>query len=289
MIYQAVCEVLEGIDAEGRAGSPDAAAWEADVASRMTMLESAYKDLSKVGRQSIDYGDRAAQAAYLYRYVFGHAEFVAEFLALARTKLGQPLFRPGEIRVISLGGGPASELLGLTEYLTSPSGEAHVTSVHYTLIDKEANWERVATAVARQAGRHIPVTFEFRVFDVEDATATPPSLADADLVIASYFISELAQVAQRQTAHDNVADMLKTMKRDALLLYKDSRASPVLDLLRVIVRRAGGLSEIFEEPRQFTASPSGQHRIMQRYATRFPYGLKLNATLVSKLYRSIKP
>ena len=288
MIYQAVSEVLAGIDAEGRAGSMEAA-WEGNVLNRMDALKASYTTLSEVGRPLIDYSELATQAAYVYRYVLGHAEFIYEFLTLARSKNVKPLFGASEIRVASLGGGPASELLGLVKYLRGSLGEPQITKIHYTLIDKEANWGRVATAIARQAGRHILVELVFRTFDVEDVAAFGrPSISDADLVIASFFISEIVQVPRRLAARDNIVAMLKTMKPDALLLYKDSKAPPFLNSMREIVRRAGNLSETFEEDQQFTASAGGEHRIMRHYAMRFGYGPKLTSKAVSKMYRSVR-
>ena len=253
----------------------------------MAALKAAYEVLREAERQPIDYSDRSTQAAYVYRYVLGHAEFISEFLTLARAHIAKPLFSSGELRVASLGGGPASELLGLVNYLTGSSGEAQVTRLHYTLIDKEPNWKPVAAAIAEKARRHIPVDLEFTAFNLENAGATRPSLADTDLVIASYFISEIVQVPQRQTAHDSLVAMLKTMKPGTLLLYKDSKAKSFLDLLRTIIRRTGGLKEIFEADEVFTANASGQHGIMHRYKERFEYDFKLSKTIVSKLYRIV--
>lgn len=72
MICEAVQSVLEALDEQGRT---DFADWEERVKASLISLEAEYKTLLQTDRSPISYSDLSSQAAYVYRYVYGHAEF----------------------------------------------------------------------------------------------------------------------------------------------------------------------------------------------------------------------
>jgi hypothetical protein len=167
MIYDSVKGVLAALDAQGDTDYED---WNDQVASSLATLEGSYRELRNANRDLIDYNDLATQAAYVFRYVLGHADFVHDFLKHARVSTGKPLFKDEEIWVTSIGGGPGSELLGLLKYLSENDGEPKITKIVYTVIDKEKNWEHVVDMFIDEVDTEIEVDLYFQTCDVSAPT-----------------------------------------------------------------------------------------------------------------------
>jgi hypothetical protein len=122
-------KLLYDLDQQGQAEMPDD--WEDQVADRLESLRNAYENLTSPGRPEIDYSDLATQAAYVFAYAIGRAEFTYQLLKRHRAELGEPIF-PNEIaRITSLGGGPGSEIVGVVKYILDASNGEKVKSIKY--------------------------------------------------------------------------------------------------------------------------------------------------------------
>jgi hypothetical protein len=212
MIYDAVKAVLTALDEQGDADYDD---WSDRLTERLASLEASYRDLRNANRDLIDYSDLATQAAYVFRYVLGHADFIYDFLRLIREKLGAPIFDDEEIWVTSVGGGPGSELLGLLKYLEKADDEPDIKKIVYTVIDKEANWEHVVNAFVENVETDLEIEVVFQTFDVSSANVpNAVTLKDEELVIMSFFISEVCALPNNARVCENVKNLLGTMKPD---------------------------------------------------------------------------
>ena len=134
MISEIFEELLLSLDELGRDARGES--WEDDVAEELIGLRAAYDCLTEPDRSVIDYSDPATQAAYVYAYAIGRAEFTYQLLKRHRAALGAPIFKTKEARVTSLGGGPGSEIAGLVKYLLDEDSGEEVESIKYWVFDK---------------------------------------------------------------------------------------------------------------------------------------------------------
>ena len=283
MITDVVRAVLERLDAQGQVDHGD---WDEQMVSRMVSLEASYRELRNRQRDLINYSELSTQTAYFYRYVIGHAEFVYQVLTRARADTGAPLFDAEEIRVTSVGGGPASELLGLIKYLSEGDGEPDISKISYTVIDKERHWEHLVDLVIESLETEIEIEAQFQTCDLSgDVIAGDVSLENEDLVIMSYFISEICAIPAAQQIMANLNGLLGGMQNGALLLYNDSSAwsfHSFFDSRVSAARRFNGIVEIREELRAEAPQFEG---IFANINFRTGYGLKLSSSTVAKVLR----
>ena len=95
--FPAVSPVLAGLDQRGLAANPED--WDTKVAEAVRGFSTAYGNgaLLERNRALIDYGSLATQAAYVFMYVAGHADFLNQVLTRRRLWACW-LERPGPTR-----------------------------------------------------------------------------------------------------------------------------------------------------------------------------------------------
>lgn len=200
-----------------------AESWPALLRERQVSLENEYKKLSVDGRDPIDYSDIATQAVYVFKYAMPRAYFADEFLRRHREKIGAPLFKRDHINVVSFGGGPASELVGLINFLEEHSDE-EVASISYAVLDKNGEWEQVALKVISEIDTPIGIEFEFRELDFADSAGCKKiGVHDTDLLMFSYVSSELCALDQRDLIQQNLNEILSTMATQTRMLFIESK------------------------------------------------------------------
>lgn len=286
MIYNAVNAVLTALDAQGQTDHDD---WSDQLAERLASLEASYRELRNANRDLINYSDLATQAAYVFRYVLGHADFIYDFLCLIRNNLGAPIFSDEEIWVTSIGGGPGSELLGLLKYLKEVKGEPKINKIVYTVIDKESNWEHVVESFVDLVETDIDINLVFQNFDFSSPIIPEGvTLEYEELVIMSFFISEICSLPNGATVSKSLESLLSTMKDDSLLLYNDSDAYSFYTFLNGRVRGAKRFEQLLDINAEFKSDTPDYDGVMLEYVEEFDYRPKLSSKAVSKLLRRVK-
>jgi Putative SAM-dependent methyltransferase len=214
--------VLGGLDKTGR--KQHGADWMPIVKDRIGGLEEAYKILNQVGRVPIDYRDLPTQAAYIYAYAMPRAYYSDEFLRRHRSVLGKSLFNEPEVTVVSFGGGPGSELVGLLNYLDDEELGEPVTSVSYRVYDKDGDWSSVASDVIEKVDSGVKVEMTYHQLDLADGAATSVvDVSDADLIIFSYVMSELCALSDKDVIAKNLNGILAKMRSGAAMLFVESK------------------------------------------------------------------
>ncbi len=283
MPYDCFRAVLEDLNQVGRdeLGSD----WEPEVTSALTTLEASYKELLNSSRSLIDYSELPAQTAYTFVYAVGRAEFTYEILKRFKDQAGKPLFGKRKLRIVSIGGGPASELVGLVKYLQETSAEENVGGLTYDVYDKEENWEHVASqVVANISGVSIQGPNYFQL-DLADTTeCSQINLHEADLVILSFVISEVCCLPDSDVIKKNVASVLSTLSTGAHVLYNDSDAYSFYTCMNLIAAKTKGLTQMGEVQDLIAISApdlSGEFEDMIEIHDRTPH---LNSKAVAKLF-----
>jgi hypothetical protein len=189
-------------------------------------LEASYKSLNQIGREPINYSELPTQAAYVFAYGMPRAYFTDEFLRRHRARQQGPLFREGELRVVSFGGGPASELVGLLNYLNDGQQGEKVTHVSHKIYDKVGDWKAVGEKLAASTGGSITTKVDYSQLDLADSGATDlVELNDANLIVFSYIMSELSALEGSQVIAQNVNRILGTMKSGTKMLFVESKVT----------------------------------------------------------------
>lgn len=285
MIYESAKAVLASLDAQGDADHDD---WVDQVATRLASLEGSYRELLKPARDLIDYSELPTQAAYVFRYVLGHAEFAYDFLRHARDTLKAPLFKSEELWVTSVGGGPGSELLGLLKYLAEEKSEPQVSKIVYTVIDKEKSWEHVAESFISKVDGEVNIELYFQTCDVTAKTLpSAVTLKDEELVFMSFFISEVCALPEKVRVVSNVNSLLSSMKKDALLLYNDSNAYSFYKFMNDRWKSVSTFQQLLEYEGEYKIDAPEYDGSFEEYVDQYDYRPKLSSNAVTKLLRKV--
>lgn len=233
----------------------------------------------------MDYGGLATQAAYIFMYAIGRADFTYQLLTRFRKLSGKPLFNKASLNVTSVGGGPASELVGLIRYLDQASNEESVSTIIYDVIDKEDDWNAIVDLVIESIETKIDISANFKQADLTDTQASSKlSLEYDDLVIMSFFISEICELPSPKEVRDNVEKLLRSMKSGAKLLYNDSDAFSFYSYMKDRARAVKGLQEMYEVQDTIVMDYSETCDIYDEYAANLGKVPHLSSKAVSKLY-----
>lgn len=197
------------------------AEWIQSLKQRRVTLEAAYATLYQQDRDPISYASPSAQTAYVFAYAPARAEYARQYLNRHRAVLGRALFDSEEAKVVSFGGGPASELVGLVRYLEG--ADEPVRHIHYTVYDKDGDWAKVARDIIDALKTDIKIEM---CYESVDATSrdrmSAIDLRDADMVIFSYIMSELARVGRSDQIVANFREVLGKMPLDSKILFIDN-------------------------------------------------------------------
>jgi Putative SAM-dependent methyltransferase len=195
--------------------------WIPRLKRRRVILESAYATLYEQDRDPISYAPLSAQAAYVFAYAPARAEYTRQYLHRHRAAIVSPLFGGPHARVVSFGGGPASELVGLVRYLEEANEP--VENINYIIYDKDGDWNDVATGIVNALKTDIVIQMGYEEVDASSrARMAGIDLSKADLVIFSYVMSELAKLDRKDQIAQNFRATLGNMKVNSKILFIDS-------------------------------------------------------------------
>lgn len=224
--------------------------WDERIEESLNTLRAAYESLRVDGRPEIDYRDPATQAAYVFAYGIGRAEFTYQLLKKHRAALGEPIFGKPSVNVTSLGGGPGSEIAGLVKYLLDPSNGENVKAIKYRVIDKDAEWASVCEKLVGHLNRFIEIDTEFIKLNLASRDECKDlSLKGDDLIILSFIISEVSTLENKDEIADNLRRIFKTTDKSSRIFYNDNNASTFYYFFngtRKFVKGMGRVAEINE-------------------------------------------
>lgn len=176
-----------------------------------------YSRLKEPDRPAIDYADPAVRMAYIYKYVTAHAQLVEQRILKSEVLLN--VVR-NDCSITCLGGGPGSELLGMSLAVSELEARAPAKR-HAVLLDREVNWSYDWAELAGQF--NLPMSYAALPFDIVDATSwlrADNVFECPDLVTAVFFLSEVYSAHNHaQLCLEHLADL---MKPGAVFFYLDN-------------------------------------------------------------------
>jgi Putative SAM-dependent methyltransferase len=284
MTYGAIGFVLNSLDEAGC--DEHGEDWDDLLKARLDSLEKSYKELRVRDRVLIDYSDLSMQAAYLFMYAIGRAEFTYQILEQMSAESGGVFFKDGHLRISSIGGGPGSELAGLIKFLESDACTANVTSIAYRVFDKEGNWRHIVEALRDALETNIKIELIFEKLDVEDAqSCLAKTLQDDDFIVMSFFISEVCEIANRNSVITSLNHLLGTVSEGSHLFYNDSDAYSFYTFMNARAASARRYVQRVEVQETIVVRNPQFDGVFESMIERLDKTPHLNSKAVAKLFR----
>jgi hypothetical protein len=251
-MFRRVSPILTQLDQQGRGARGDA--WDKQVAQAILDFGSSYGggQLLQTNRKLIDYSDLATQAAYVFMYAGGHADFLEQVM----DRSGEPLLAKDEIRITSLGGGPGSDLLAVIEVLRGLPPDDRPRKIHYRVLDKQPNWHGILQAVtALQAGT-VEIELTFQAVDVTiPGQWQGMSCSEDDLLLMNFFISEVCRLREAVSVRQCLEHLLDSLHPGAFVVFNDSAAYTFYTYFDARVQQVGGFERLLVENERLDALP----------------------------------
>jgi hypothetical protein len=139
-----------------------------------------------------DYGSHIKKFCYLYKYSVPHGYYIYVALKWLRPKIKPSIFSRNPTRIACVGGGPGTEIIGLSRYFREVEAENLGNRVKVTIFDKEPSWEEACHRVLKCVSPGIDIKLKFVAFDAADPTTySNIDFSRFTLVTANFFASEI--------------------------------------------------------------------------------------------------
>lgn len=206
-----------------------------------TAVRSATGDLlrafSPAGRDAgtiVEYDSAAHRLAYLYRYATVRA--AAAYSVMNKFLLLEEMRSREHLRVCCVGGGPGTELIGLSKYLNPASAPPRITA---TILDKCAGWSETWQAIRRRLPEspYIDTTYLQRDFEDQSGRCQGNEAIHADLYTLSYCLAEFRD--RHQFSEEYFEALFQSALPGSYILFLDINFSEEYSWFERMVCRSG--------------------------------------------------
>ena len=197
--------VQDSLDSDDEITNQDRAIVLSGMREHLTSLEKNYRR----NEPNIEYTDPLCRFAYLYRYAGAHATLFEKVIHSSDIVRQVCPDKGGVLQVCAVGGGPGTELLGLSKYLlTRISAGDHCilpARIDFTVLDNIHQWTETWRCLARTIDSHFqdhlaalglapptiaPMFLPFDVLDVASYRNYSHLLDRPGLVVFNHLFSE---------------------------------------------------------------------------------------------------
>ncbi len=123
---------------EQRARAAHGLAFKAQAAVHFADMQSKYFSKSENPKYESD----TRKFCYLYKYAVAHGYYIYSTLKRLRPKIKPSIFSRKPTKIACIGGGPGTEIIGLTRYLREVEAKNVSNPIEITIFDKEPSWEQ---------------------------------------------------------------------------------------------------------------------------------------------------
>lgn len=139
-----------------------------------------------------DYSSDTQKFCYLYKYAVAHGYYIYSTLKRLGPKIKPPIFSRNPTRIACIGGGPATEIIGLARYFREVEPQNVGNAVEITIFDREPSWKDSCQRILACVGSGLNITLRFVQFDATDpASYSGLDFSGFHLVTANFFASEI--------------------------------------------------------------------------------------------------
>ncbi len=199
--------------------------------------------------RSADLSDAVSQFGYLYEYSPSHSYLA--YLGFSQSQDVRQLIRNhrergGTLRVCCLGGGPGTEIAGLTRYIAASTGEDESICVLFRNVDRAGSWQGATASMLEAAheglakeGAKVELEAETLEADLTKALGSPSegALLGHDLYVLNHVCSEFYR------APGSFSELLRTVAQqlpaDGVILICDREENAVKNFASELLGSAG--------------------------------------------------
>lgn len=254
--FPKVSSILSGLDRQGVSERGDV--WDKQVAQAIIDFGASYggSNLLQRNRKLIDYGDLAAQTAYVFMYVAGHADFLSQVMAKGLAAGAADIFQRDALTVTSLGGGPGSDLLALVDLVRSLPAEGRPRQIRYRVLDKQPNWHEILKTVSESQRGTLDIELVFEEVDVTiPALWQSVTCKDDHLLIMNFFVSEVCKLREANSVRQCLENVLATLRSGSVFVFNDSSFPSCYEYMDARSSAAGGFRRLVAENARLDATP----------------------------------
>lgn len=191
------------------------------------LLTKSYGKLMDQDREPVDYHDPAVRFAYVYKYVAAHGDYLFQLLdefKWSEPELFSDLMKRETLRVSCIGGGPGSDIVGVTKFLNEQDKTCLTKKMICYLLDAEQGWADAWTEVDDALSGKVQVSTNFQPLDVTnpDSWQAQKKFLKADLFTMSYFVSEVMSLDKNGVVTEFWETLFESAKPGSVFLYTDN-------------------------------------------------------------------
>jgi hypothetical protein len=192
---------------------------------------------------NIAYGDPLCRFAYLYCHVAANAnlfEVVIRNTPEVQQWITERLALNQELTVCAFGGGPGTELLGLSKHFLKIGRTAPPISLSFTILDRVPEWAETWNLIEREVTTYLRARFgaftnrpfsiakSFCPFDMTkvEQFGNLVHLFGQDFFVLNYVVSEI--LGDSQKLQDVIAKMTESAPPGAIFLIVDREQDDVM-------------------------------------------------------------
>jgi hypothetical protein len=273
-------KVVEKVLHDCYAAVPDSAPTR-DAAINAAMSATSTQYTTKLVKQGgPDFSSAATRFGYVLKYVPAHAHWVYELIMWSPE--AQALFKRNKLRMVSIGGGPGSDLVGVLKYMEE-TGDC--PALHCEIIDGCIDWKSTWSDLAFSLDWVKPLHTDYVIHDAGDPAtwAAPSSIDKGDLVVLNFFASEIFHLDP--TSAKYLTTMLRRMKAGAILLLNDNNAPQFYNWFDGIAKGVGLTTLVSRAGTRKIYDVGEQTSDLGKYAKKFAHGPKLTGEVASRIMR----
>ena len=183
----------------------------------------------------IEYNDPLCRIGYLYSHATANATVFEK--ALSDSDYPSRKMRNGSrgtLNICSMGGGPGTELLGISKYLSQHPYLVQPRRIEFTIVDEVQEWADTWTQLAEASEEELRsslasydieppvISPQFLGFDVLDPSTYkkfPHIFKKTDMVVFNYLFSE--NKAKLDAVQQALAELAKTTREDCAFVVID--------------------------------------------------------------------
>ena len=179
--------------------------------------------------QPVQYTCPQLRHVYVLRYLLVHIKENQQVLEALNVK-GVEDHWEVPVEVLSLGGGPGSEIAALQTFVQENGFfGSEVPEIHVTRLDRVEEWGEIYKTVRRISKCGSPKYKYFRIID--DVCSVNKYKGAYDLVFLSYIVSELTD----EKAAELGSALSEVVKDNCILVFNDRNEEAVVSRIQIIV------------------------------------------------------
>ncbi|XP_038045245.1 uncharacterized protein LOC119719821 [Patiria miniata] len=234
-----------------------------------------------------DWSDPANRCAYVFLYLMQHCHLVYFSLEQDTSRILNSWCNKSSLKVCSIGGGPGSDLVGLTTFLHKKG--IFPPSLECRVLDLYPNWKVTWDKIHPCIPGNFRVTYE-RCDVVRDADLTTPTrrfIRQADMLTFVKVFSTVSAFFQEDPRRgDFVRSILRKIKQGCFVLYIDNEHDSDAHFEREFASPVG-LGKVFEFRGELTLPLGEYSSTVEKYRRILDYSPLRSCNVLIQLYEKL--